>query len=190
LKSACEYERLRRVWLPDRIRLLLIGETPPPNAKRFFYDPASDRAPQLLLATAKALLPERYSWFPREKIPQALADLRELGVYLVDCLPVPKTWTGSRVPEAANDKAEKWLAKQLAELVEEGRVIIEGPKSARTRVGIVASSLKWTAKSVTDALGWSSLTTVSMLPFPRHDCQGYRAGLQALLKERVSEVAP
>jgi hypothetical protein len=189
LRSASDYERLRRAWLPDRIRLLLIGETPPPNGKRFFYDPASDRAPQLLLATVKALLPEEYSHFPRERIAEALADLRGIGVYLVDCLPAPKTWTGSRVPEAARDKAEKWLAKQLAELVEEGRVMIKGPKSARTQVGIVASSLKWTAKSVIDALGWSSLTTVSMLPFPRHDCRGYRAGLEALLKEGPREAA-
>jgi hypothetical protein len=85
--AARRRQRARRPYRPPRVRLLLIGESPPrKDLDRYFYLPEVARADYLFAGVVRHLLaaePER-----GDKRPQ-LAALHDLGVFLIDLQPDP-----------------------------------------------------------------------------------------------------
>jgi hypothetical protein len=84
------YEELRERYRPDRLRVLLIGESPPDpggGARRFFYAPTLAKEDNLYRGVAKALYEgERIDI--RDK-PSVLARLRDEGYWLIDAVNEP-----------------------------------------------------------------------------------------------------
>ncbi|MCB1498752.1 MAG: hypothetical protein KDK07_03015 [Bauldia sp.] len=72
-----EYLRLRRAFEPDRIRLVIVGESPPVSGL-YFYDPEGLVSEPLFSALMK-----RIGFIPSTKA-EGLAELRRRGWLLVD----------------------------------------------------------------------------------------------------------
>lgn len=95
------YAELREAHRPDRVRVLLVGESAPdPGAaeRRFFYAPLLDRRDNLYRGVVEAF----YGCSPgRAGDPKApwLARLKDDGVFLIDLVPFP-------VNDLSRDKAE------------------------------------------------------------------------------------
>lgn len=125
------YDKLRRQWKPNRVQLLLIGESAPDpgaaeNERRFFYAPTLSRYDSLFRGVVDALYgpvkldagTDRAPWLER---------IREDGVYLIDLVPHPvnKLGTGQR-RRALRDHARDRVDDVL-ELAPEGIIICHGP---------------------------------------------------------------
>jgi len=85
------YERLRRRWKPDRVRLLLIGESAPDPRRaeiRFFYAPTLTAHDNLFRGVILALYGRSPGHAGDPKRPW-LEALRRDGVYLIDLVPFP-----------------------------------------------------------------------------------------------------
>lgn len=108
------YEELRDRWRPERVRLLLVGESAPdPEAdeRRFFYAPVLDRRDNLYRGVIEALYGERPGSAGDPKEPW-LTRLRDDGVYLIDLVPFPvdKPQTKAHRRRAHRDHAEDCVA--------------------------------------------------------------------------------
>jgi hypothetical protein len=85
------YDELRAEHRPERIRLLLVGESAPdPGAAelRFFYAPVLHRADNLFRGVVHALFDASPGRAGALKAPWH-ARLRDEGVYLIDLVPFP-----------------------------------------------------------------------------------------------------
>jgi hypothetical protein len=123
------YAGLREQHRPDRVRLLLIGESAPdPGAteRRFFYSAVLDRRDNLFRGVVEALLGVKAGHAGDVKAPW-LARLKTEGVYLVDLVPFPvdKLKAGERA-RARRDHAAACVG-QAAALVPLGIVVCHAP---------------------------------------------------------------
>jgi hypothetical protein len=84
------YDKLREEYRPERLRVLLIGESPPDPGerdRRFFYAPALAKEDNLYRGVVKALY-EDEGVDIRDK-PAVLARLRNEGYWLIDAVDEP-----------------------------------------------------------------------------------------------------
>jgi hypothetical protein len=85
------YEQLRSKHRPSRLRVLLIGESPPKSnesARRFFYSPVLTRHDNLYRGVAQALYGERVDVDIRDK-SAVLARIQSDGFWLIDAVDEP-----------------------------------------------------------------------------------------------------
>ncbi|MBB3606610.1 hypothetical protein FHT40_006301 [Mycolicibacterium sp. BK556] len=74
-------------YQPDKIRLLLVAQAPPEADDRYFYFPDVAQHDWLFRAVTKAILPHAEA--SRTNKAALLAQLRDLGVFLIDLKPDP-----------------------------------------------------------------------------------------------------
>src|SRR6266576_3897174 len=100
-------ERLRKRYLPDPVRILFVGESPPASG-RFFYQADSGlyRAVRDTFATA----------FPLLRESEFLDFFRSLGCYLVDLCGQPVDRMTRNAREHACRAGEVHLARKIREL--------------------------------------------------------------------------
>jgi hypothetical protein len=81
-----------RRWWPDDLRLLLVAEAPPADAGRYFYFEDVGAHDALFRYVYKGLTGRIPS---RDAKPAALADIRDLGVGLIDVSLEPLPYSGA-----------------------------------------------------------------------------------------------
>jgi hypothetical protein len=74
-------------YQPDKIRLLLVAQAPPKADDRYFYFPDVAQHDWLFRAVTQAILPHAEA--SRTNKATLLAQLRDLGVFLIDLKPDP-----------------------------------------------------------------------------------------------------
>jgi hypothetical protein len=119
------YEELRERYRPDRLRVLLVAESPPdPGAgdRRFIYSPEL-QADNLYRGIAEALYGERPNFDVRDK-PAALEQLKADGFWLIDAVDAPVNKLGSTARAAAIEAAAANLVDTCVRLAPELGVII------------------------------------------------------------------
>src|SRR5437868_7689299 len=119
------YEELRQRYRPDRLRYLLIGESPPDpgdGERRFFYSP-SLRADNLYRGVATAVYGEEEELDVRDK-PAVLEHLRRDGFWLIDAVEdlVNKLTRSARARAVAENVPR--LVRHCVELAPDCGVII------------------------------------------------------------------
>jgi hypothetical protein len=156
-------ERLRKRYLPDPVRILFVGESPPASG-RFFYQADSGlyRAVRDTFAIA----------FPSLPGSEFLSRFRSLGCYLVDLCSHPVDQMTRKARERACRAAELGLAPTIRRL--HPRIIVAIVRSIRLNV-----------RRAQDGAGWSGLYLE--LPYPgqwrRHRIEFERQLVPLLRKE-------
>jgi hypothetical protein len=124
------YDQLRSEWTPDRVRVLLVGESAPdpgPSERRFFYAPILDRRDNLFRGVVEAF----YEPIPRGSTGQPkrpwLERLREDGVYLIDLVPFPVDKLPSAQRRLALRDHVSALVAQAQVLDPDGVIICHSP---------------------------------------------------------------
>jgi hypothetical protein len=124
-ESLAWYEKLRQEYRPTRIKVLLIGESPPDagdGARRFFYSPML-RADNLYRGVAQAVYGERHDLDLRDK-PRVLGLLRADGFWLIDAVDEPVNTKLRRERRAAIQLGVPRLVERAVKLTPERGVII------------------------------------------------------------------
>lgn len=119
------YEELRECYRPARLRILLIGESPPdPGAgeRRFFYSPTL-KMDNLYRGVAEAVYGERSDVNLMDK-PAVLERLMEDGFWLIDAVQEPVNKLSSAARARAIKAAVPDLVDRCRELAPEKGVII------------------------------------------------------------------
>jgi hypothetical protein len=166
------YEELRDAHRPQRVRLLLIGESPPDprdGPRRFFYAPTL-AVDNLYRGVAEALYGEEGTFELQDK-PSALRRMRDDGVWLIDAVQHPV----NRASMAERRKALRAGRRNL----------VEACAAIDPTVGvIVCHSVVF--KEVAPQLRAADVSVLhdTALPFPlgntrRRFVEGARASLQA-----------
>ena len=156
-------ERLRRRYLPDAVRILFVGESPPASG-RFFYQADSGlyRAVRDTFAIAFPLLPRS----------EFLNHFQCLGCYLVDLCGHPVDHMTRKARERAWRAGEHGLARTIQGL------------QPKTMVAIVRS-IRLNVRRAQDGAGWSG--PYLELPYPgqwhRHRIEFERQLVPLLRKE-------
>ena len=92
------YTTRRERWRPDRVRLLLVGESPPDHGegeRRYFYDDVLRKADGLFREVVKALCDAESLRSGVDAKRPWLGALRDAGVFLIDLAPVPVNRLGN-----------------------------------------------------------------------------------------------
>lgn len=89
-----DYKTLSDSFKPDTIRLLLVGEAPPDDGTRYFYQVPTTDADNLFIAVYKAIDEEAAAEYERLKRPGNMKEgmlytLRHKGVFVIDLCPIP-----------------------------------------------------------------------------------------------------
>jgi len=122
------YDELREGYRPERLNVLLVGESAPDpsgGARRFFYSPTLT-IDNLYRSVAVALYGETPSFTVRDK-PAVLARLREDGYWLIDAVdrPINKSSNAERA-QAIRDSLPRLIARCLDLAPERGVIICHG----------------------------------------------------------------
>lgn len=125
-------ERLRKRHLPDPVRILFVGESPPASG-RFFYQADSGlyRAVRDTFATAFLLLPKS----------EFLDSFRSLGCYLVDLCGQPVDHMTRDARECACRAGEVRLARTIREL--HPKIMVAVVRSIRQNVRRAQARAGW-----------------------------------------------
>ena len=158
-------ERLRKRYLPDRVRILFVGESPPASG-RFFYQADSG----LYWALRETFL----TAFPLLKKTDFLNSFRSLGCYLVDVCGEPVDKLDSHARRSACRVAEGHLVRTIRKL--RPKVIVTVVRSIRGNVIRAQQQAGWTGPHLE-------------LPYPgrwsRHRTE-FRRSLVPLLRRSLS----
>jgi hypothetical protein len=155
----------------NRIRFMLIAESPPASGGYFYFDKATGRD-SLFRETMKAL-----RLFPEDsKMPEGfdktplLKEFRRLGFFLVDASYTP-------VNGLSNNERRRVIIREIPRLVDEIRKL--GPE----RIIIVKASIFPLVKSALGEAGFGDrILNEEALPFPSHGHQKkYRQMLRNLI---------
>jgi len=141
-KSAAAKERLRERYLPEQVRILFVGESPPASG-RFFYQADSGlyRAiREVFLLAFRDLREERF-----------LESFQSLGCYLVDLCGRPVDRLSARSRRRVCAAGEIRLARKIRRLDPEMIVVV---------VRSIGDNVRRAAKNA----GWTGLQIV--LPYP------------------------
>lgn len=125
------YEQLREGYRPERVELLLIGESAPDargGERRFFYAPTLAAADNLFRGVVEALYDHR---FPRgsagiSKVSR-LDRLHDDGVFLIDLVPFPVNSLRSGERTKAHRDHAAAAAVKAAKLKPAGIVVCHAP---------------------------------------------------------------
>ncbi len=127
--AAAWYEELRERYRPERLRVLLVAESPPDpgdGERRFFYSPEL-RADNLYRGVAQALYGKHDEIDILDK-PAVLDRIRADGFWLIDAVNEPINKLGSAARARAIAAGVPPLAKRCVELAPELGVIIRHGK--------------------------------------------------------------
>jgi hypothetical protein len=140
LRSRRERERLRRSFLPARVQLLFIGESPPASG-RFFYagDSGLYRAMRMAFQNADSTVDDE----------NFLAAFRSRGCYLTDLCHEPVDRLAPSTRRRSRSDGEKSLALEIA----------------RLQPGIIAPVLRSIVPNVENAAARANWRG-EILPFP------------------------
>jgi hypothetical protein len=120
------YEALRDQYRPDRVRVLLIGESPPDpgqGALRFFYSTSLAAADNLYRGVAAAVYGEEPGFDLRDK-PAVLARLRADGFWLIDAIEYPINKDSTPIRKRAIRDAAPRLVERVRQLDPVSGVVI------------------------------------------------------------------
>jgi hypothetical protein len=135
------YAQLRAAYKPEKVRLLLVGESAPasegPN-RRFFYSSPLTQADNLYRGVIEALYYEKPGSAGDSK-ENWLRRLQTDGVFLIDLVPFPvnKLTSGAR-SRALREAVPDCLAR-IGELRPEGVLVCHGPTFSALRGGLLQS---------------------------------------------------
>ncbi len=156
-------ERLRKRYLPDPVRILFVGESPPASG-RFFYQADSG-----LYRAVRDTFAIAFPWLPKSDF---LSRFRSLGCYLVDLCSHPVDQMTRKARERSCRAAELGLARTIRGL--HPKIIVAMVRSIRLNV-----------RRAQDGAGWSGLYLE--LPYPgrwrRHHIEFERQLVPLLRKE-------
>ena len=123
-------EQARIKYKPEKIKYLLIAETPPKSSsKRFFYFENVKEKDSLFLETMKVLYPESTSGITTIKVRSIkksfLERFRNDGFYLIDSLnePFEEKYSSSKKIRLIKEGQED-LLKRIKELISKDTVIV------------------------------------------------------------------
>lgn len=140
------YAQLREQWRPERVSLLLIGESAPddagdPQSRRFFYSGVLSRRDALFRGVVEAVLgvpaldsrtTTRAPW---------LAQLRDRGVFLIDLVPYPiNAVRGAERAKARRENVAGCVVRAAA-LQPEGIIVCHKPSFDVLRRPLVDAGL-------------------------------------------------
>ncbi|MGK2939678.1 MAG: hypothetical protein ACSLFR_18055 [Solirubrobacteraceae bacterium] len=131
MPEAAYYAERRERYRPNRVRLLLVGESAPDPGTaepRFFYAPTLTAADNLFRGVVLALYDHR---FPRgsagsSKVPW-LERLKADGVFLIELVPFPVNALGSGARARARRDAVPEAIKPAAKLKPDGIIVCHDP---------------------------------------------------------------
>ena len=161
-----ERERLRRLYRPDKVRILFIGEAPPASG-RFFYQADSG----LYRAVRDTFL----AAFPPLQKDEFLAAFRDLGCYLVDLCGQPVDQLPQHARTTICHAGECRLARTIREL-------------RPTLIATVVRSIRDSVKRAEIQAGWSGATID--LPYPgrwKHHRVEFQRQLAPLLRKTLPQ---
>lgn len=129
-------QRLRRQWRPERVKLLLVGESAPDAGagtgtaagavqRRFFYAPTVNRADNLFRGVVLALYGEKVS-AGDDRAP-LLRRLLNDGVWLVDLVPFPVNHLSPSARSRALLKHAPARTQQILDIAPDGIIICHVP---------------------------------------------------------------
>lgn len=167
--ESADFERLRRQFRPERVRLLLVGESRP-AAGSFFYLANST----LYRATLQAW---QTAFGPMPPASPFLARLQSKGVWLYDLAPSPVNRPRGRPRRESVEARAGELAALLAEESPDAVVVVKRSLAAVVREAMSAAHLP--------------ANRLHVLPFPLYQWRTeYVAGLARVLKAVVGAPAP
>lgn len=125
------YQKLRSQWKPERVSLLLIGESAPddrgdPSRRRFFYSDRLEQQDNLFRSVIDALYGESRLHMGTSKAPW-LERLRADGVYLIDLAPMPINHLPPRARRQAREASVDECVGKARELSPKGIVVCHMP---------------------------------------------------------------
>src|SRR5579862_6651994 len=100
-------ERLRRSYLPSKVRILFVGESPPASG-RFFYEQNS--------GLYRAVRDAFHGAYPHVEDEKFLRFFQETGCYLIDLCRVPVDHLDGRSRREICVRHEASLARQIRSL--------------------------------------------------------------------------
>lgn len=142
------YAQLREQWRPERVRLLLIGESAPddggnPDNRRFFYSNELSGRDALFRAVVHALYEVPYLDSRTTTKDSWLARLRDDGVFLIDLVPYPINGPDKNQlrAQARRDSVTDCVERATA-LCPDGVIVCHGPSFKVLRKPLQKSGLR------------------------------------------------
>lgn len=167
--ESADYERLRQQFRPERVRLLLVGESRP-AAGSFFYLANST----LYRATLESW---QTAFGPVPPASRFMGRLQSEGIWLYDLAPAPVNRLRGRPRREAVEARAAELAALLAQESPDAVVVVKRSLAAVVREAMSAAHL--------------SAQRLHVLPFPLYQWRTeYVAGLAGVLKAVVGAPAP
>lgn len=175
------YDRIRQQYLPDRIKVLFIAESQPPEAdvqsSRQFYRADRIRTEdRLFVNTIKALYPEAANQTERQLEEQKEAWLKRFqadGWYMIEALET------SLPHEVTKDERQALIAKQLPRLIER----VKNLASSDTKLILIKSNVFVVAAEPLRKAGFTVLNT-ALLDYPgRFNQRAFREKLATYAKK-------
>lgn len=123
------YAKLREAHRPERIRVLLVGESAPDpgvSERRFFYAPMLTGADNLFRGVVQAFYGRAPGTAGDPKTPW-LDKLKADGVFLIDLVPFPVNALSSRDRAKARREHVASCVEQARELDPVGVIVCHGP---------------------------------------------------------------
>ena len=133
------YVRLRETYKPDKVRLLLVGESAPAaedTKRRFFYSSPLTQADNLFRGVVEALYHEKPGVAGDSKEPW-LRRLQADGVFLIDLVPFPVNNLASGARSQALREGVPNCVAQISELLPDGVIVCHAPTFNALRESLI-----------------------------------------------------
>lgn len=127
------YTQLREQWKPEKVRLLLVGESAPDDrgdlaSRRFFYAETLTGRDALFRGVVEAVLGERHLDSRTATKTAWLNQLRDRGVFLIDLVPYPVNGSQQRGERArARRESVAGCVARAAALEPDGVIVCHKP---------------------------------------------------------------
>ncbi|HTE57561.1 MAG TPA: hypothetical protein VK694_02370 [Verrucomicrobiae bacterium] len=176
-----EYDKLRRSYLPSRVKVLLIAESPPPAAhtassRHFYRTDQVRRDDRVFVNTIKALYPETADMTESQIEPakeQWLRRFQDNGWYMIEAL------EESQPHEVTKQQRQDKIAQALPELIKRVQQLAD----KNTKIILIKSNVFDVAAEPLRQAGFNVLNT-ELLDYPgRFNQRAYREKLARLAKQ-------
>lgn len=174
------YETVRQVYKPDRIKVLLIAESPPPapdvqSSRQFYYTDRIRKDDRLFVNTIKAIYPEAAQQTEAQLEPHKEEWLRRFqrdGFYMIEAL------EDSQEHKVTKHARQDKIAAALPHLLERVKELAE----KNTKIVLIKSNVFEVAAGPLRRAGFTVLNK-ELVDYPGHYNQrAYRDKLTELLK--------
>ena len=174
VQSVAERERLRYSYLPNKIRLLFIAESPPASGG-FFYNPKTIGRDYLFAETMRGLglWPDHRVMLKDFDKRSLLKQFQSMGCFLIDS-------SHTSVDKLKNRERNSRVLRQIPRLLHE----IERLKASR--IVIVKKNVFMLVRPELEKRHLAAILNKKFMPFPSHGHQPeYRRRLRGLLDRPV-----